>query len=79
MVPASQLLYDLIMEGRLRHEGDDEVSEQVLSAGVREVPQGWRLDKRVRSRSIDAAIALAMMSQLAEWERAGADPRVIIL
>ena len=78
MVPASQLLYDLIMEGRLRHEGDDEVSEQVLSAGVREVPQGWRLDKRVRSRSIDAAIALAMMSQLAEWERAGADPRVIV-
>ena len=78
MVPASQLLYDLIMEGRLRHEGDVEVSEQVLSAGVREVAQGWRLDKRVRSRSIDAAIALAMMSQLAEWERVGSDPRVII-
>lgn len=78
MVPASQLLYDLIMEGRLRHEGDAEVSEQVLSAGVREVPQGWRLDKRVRSRSIDAAIALAMMSQLAEWERVGSAPRVIV-
>ncbi len=79
MVPASNLLYDLIMEGRLVHDGDLEVSEQVLSAGIREVPQGWRLDKRVRSRSIDAAIALAMMSQLAEWERGGSAPRVIMI
>lgn len=80
MVPASNLLYDLIMEGRLVHDGDPEVSEQVLSAGVREVPQGWRLDKRVRSRSIDAAVALAMGVQLAEWESSqSAAPRVIVV
>lgn len=80
MVPASTLLYDAIVEGRLRHDGDPEVSEQVLSAGVREVPQGWRLDKRVRSRSIDAAIALAMGMQLVEWESSLAgQPRVIVI
>lgn len=80
MVPASGLLYDAVMEQRLVHDGDAEVSEQVLSAGVREVPQGWRLDKRVRSRSIDAAVALAMGVQLAEWESSqSAAPRVIVV
>lgn len=80
MVPASGLLYDAVMEKRLVHDGDPIVSEQVLAAGVREVPQGWRLDKRVRSRSIDAAIALAMAVQLAEWESSqSAAPRVIVL
>lgn len=80
MVPASNLLYDAIMEGRLRHDGDPEVTEQVLSAGVREVPQGWRLDKRVRSRSIDAAVALAMGIQLVEWESSlVGQPRVIVI
>jgi phage terminase large subunit-like protein len=80
MVPASGLLYDAIMEQRLVHDGDPEITEQVLSAGVREVPQGWRLDKRVRSRSIDAAIALAMGVQLAEWETSqSAAPRVLVI
>lgn len=80
MVPASGLLYDAVMEHRLVHDNDPEVTEQVLSAGVREVPMGWRLDKRVRNRSIDAAIALAMGVQLAEFEDAlAAGPRVIVV
>lgn len=80
MVPASGLLYDAVMEHRLVHDGDPEVSEQVLSAGVREVPMGWRLDKRVRNRSIDAAIALAMGCQLAEFEEGlSSGPRVIVI
>lgn len=80
MVPASNLLYDLIMEGRLVHDGDQLVTEQVLSAGIREVAQGWRLDKRIRGRQIDAAIALAMAAQLAAFEEMqGSGPRVIML
>lgn len=80
MVPASGLLYDAVMEGLLVHDGDRAVSEQVLAAGVREVPMGWRLDKRVRARSIDAAIALAMAVQLAEFEEGySSGPRVIVI
>lgn len=80
MVPASAVLYDAVMEQRLVHDGDAAVTEQVLSAGVREVPQGWRLDKRVRGRSIDAAISLAMACQLAEFEDGlSQGPRVIVI
>lgn len=79
MVPACGLLHDLIVEGRLVHTGDEEVTEQVLSAAVVEVAQGWRLDKRKSRRSIDAAISLAMGVQLAEWESSTAGPRVLVI
>lgn len=79
MVPASMLLYDVIREGRLIHDGDPEVTEQVLSAGISEVAQGWRLDKRKGSRSIDSAISLAMGVQMAEWENAYASPTIMVI
>lgn len=79
MVPASMALYDAIMEGRLVHDGDREVTDQVLAAGVTEVAQGWRLDKRKGNRSIDAAVAMAMAAQLASWEGSAGAPRVLVL
>lgn len=79
MVPASMLLYDLVREGRLVHDGDPEVTEQVLAAGVSEVAQGWRLDKRRGNRSIDSAIALAMACQMAEWDDQYASPTVMVV
>ncbi len=79
MVPASMLLYDVIREGRIVHDGDPEVTEQVLAAGISEVAQGWRLDKRKGSRSIDAAVSLAMAVQMAEWEGAWSSPTVMVI
>ena len=79
MVPASMLLYDLVREGRLRHDGDPDVTDQVLSAGVSEVAQGWRLDKRKGNRSIDSAIALAMACQMAKWEDEYSAPTVLVI
>lgn len=80
MVPASQVLYDAIMENKLVHEGDPATTDQVMAAGIVETVRGWRLHKKKSSRPIDATIALAMACQLADWERdAGDGPRVFVL
>jgi phage terminase large subunit-like protein len=69
MVPASQLLYDIIMEGNLTVDrNDDLLHEQMMAAGIYETARGWRLHKRKSTRTIDSAIALAMGVQLATWE-----------
>jgi len=78
MSAASMMLLDVLREGRGRHGGDPELTEQVLAAGVKETPYGWRLTKIQDDLKIDAAVALAMASYLAEGEAvARTDPRVI--
>lgn len=79
MVPASQNLYDLVMAGRLRHGGVEEITEQVMAAGIRETARGWRLEKKKSSAPIDAVIALAIAVQLAEWEADLATPNILIV
>lgn len=80
MVPASQVLYDAIMETRLVHDGNEETTEQVMAAGVVETVRGWRLHKKKSNRPIDATIALAMACQLAEWEKGQGDgPRIFVI
>lgn len=81
MVPASQLLYDLIVEGNLVVPVDDQIAtDQVLAAGIVETARGWRLHKKKSSRAIDSTIALAMGVQLAEWEHnLGDGPRVFVI
>ena len=79
MVPASQLLFDLIVEGKLRAGNDPALTEQVLAAGIRDTARGWRLEKRKSQKPIDAVVALAMAVQLAEWEAELSGARVIII
>lgn len=62
MVPAARTFYDLIVEGRIAHDGD-----ATLAAHLRNVTplergdRGWRLTKpRGSSRKIDGAIAATM-------------------
>lgn len=80
MVPATGLLYDLIIEQRLVLDDCPTCLEQLCAAGVSESARGWRLHKK-RSRSpIDAAVALAMAVQLAEWEHGeGGAPTAIVI
>lgn len=61
MIPASQCLYDMLLEGKLAHADDESFRRQVLSAIADQKPRGWRLSKPKGSqRKIDAAIALAV-------------------
>jgi phage terminase large subunit-like protein len=60
MIPASQRLYDAIVERRLVHSNHPQLNEHVAAAGARHGRRGWRLDKANRADKIDAAIALTM-------------------
>lgn len=65
MVPASMNLYELCVEGRLRHGGDSSLREAVLGAGKKVTERGWRLYKR-SSGVIDVLVAGTMASYA--WE-----------
>src|SRR5829696_3373762 len=60
MVPATQLLHEVIADGRLRHGGDPIARSHSLAAVVAETEMGIRLRKSVSRDRIDALVALAM-------------------
>jgi phage terminase large subunit-like protein len=60
MVPASQRLYDAIVERRLVHGDDPRLNAHVAAAVARHGRRGWRIDKANRSDKVDAVIALCM-------------------
>lgn len=60
MVPACGQAYELIVTGKVRHQGLPTFTDQVLSAAQRMTDNGWRLSKGKSKRKIDAAIALVM-------------------
>jgi len=66
MVPASERLYAVVVEGRLRHRNHPELNRHVASTVAKDTPRGWRLDKGARSAQIDGTIALAMAVEAAE-------------
>lgn len=60
MIPASQRLYDAIIEQRLVHPDDPRLNAHVAAAVARHGRRGWRIDKANRADKIDATVALAM-------------------
>jgi len=60
MIPACGATYDLIVSGKVLHDGAPMFTDQVLSAAQRMTENGWRLSKGKSRRKIDAAIALCM-------------------
>lgn len=60
MVPACGAAYDLIVSGKVMHDGQPMFTDQVMSAAQRMTDNGWRLSKGKSRRKIDAAIAMCM-------------------
>lgn len=60
MIPASQRLYDAIVEGRIVHGNDPQLNAHVATAVARHGRRGWRIDKANRADKIDAVVSLAM-------------------
>lgn len=60
MIPASEHLHRVIVEGRLTHGGDPELDRHINNAVAKPKPRGWRLDKSAENAQIDAAVALSM-------------------
>jgi phage terminase large subunit-like protein len=66
MVPASERLYSVVVEGRLKHSNDPELNAHVAGAVAAQTPRGWKLEKSARSAQIDGVVALAMAVEAAE-------------
>jgi phage terminase large subunit-like protein len=60
MIPASQRLYDAIIEQRLVHPDDPHLNAHVAATVARHGRRGWRVDKANRADKIDAVVSLAM-------------------
>lgn len=85
MVPASQLLYELIQQEVLVHDGDKTLRKHMLAAAAKQTSRGsWRIEKPLQKgkghnrtdmkQKVDAAIASAIA--LYAWsldEKAGGD------
>lgn len=77
MGPASEGLFELVVENRLVHDDDKRMRDQVLSAVTQPTERGgWRISKRKSLERIDGAVALAMAAlramelQFEPWRQA---------
>jgi len=73
MVPACGNAYELIVAGRVAHDGSPTFTDHVLSAAQRMSDSGWRLSKGKSKRKIDACIAMVMA-----LDRATSKPREVV-
>jgi len=60
MIPACGQAYELIVAGKIAHDGSPTFTDQVLSAAQRMTDNGWRLSKGKSKRKIDACIAMVI-------------------
>lgn len=66
MVPASQRLYEAIVQRRLVLPDDEELRQHMANTIARHGRRGWRLDKPSLDRPNDAVIALCMAVEALE-------------
>lgn len=79
MAPASETLYELIVERRIVHDGDPVMKEHVLAAVIAPTERGgWRISKRKSLERIDGAVSLAMSADRAVTMRNVKPPRRVV-
>jgi phage terminase large subunit-like protein len=59
-------VYRAVAQGRITHPNDPSLNAHVANAVAKDGPRGWRLEKRHRTASIDALVALALALERAE-------------
>lgn len=60
MIPASEGLYAVVVEGKLTHGNDEILNQHVANAVAKQADRGWRLVKSAAENQIDAAVAMSM-------------------
>jgi phage terminase large subunit-like protein len=79
MAPASETLYELIVQRRIVHDGDPTMKEQVLAAVIAPTERGgWRISKRRSQERIDGAVSLAMCADRAVTMRHQRPPSRVV-
>lgn len=66
MVPATQALFEAVIDKRLVHDGDLGLQRHIRAVRAKETGRGQRLVKPRRGRKIDAAIALCIAIAMME-------------
>jgi phage terminase large subunit-like protein len=65
VIPAASALYDAIVEGRITHDGDEELAKHMATVVGKSTIRGLRIDKANESDQIDGASALLMAYEVA--------------
>jgi phage terminase large subunit-like protein len=66
MSPASEGLFELVVDKRIVHDGDEEMRRQVLSAVAAPTDRGgWKISKRKSLERIDGCVSLACVADTA--------------
>jgi hypothetical protein len=68
MAPASERLYNAIVDGRLTLPNDPELARHASNATAKHSRRGWRISKPDDRTHIDGVIALAMAVERAEFK-----------
>ena len=69
MVPATQRLFEAVMNGTVQHSGDPAVTRHVANAVVKVDSRGSRLAKEHHGKKIDAAVCCVMALDRAMWHK----------
>lgn len=64
MIPATEYLYELIMDGVIAHDGDPTFARHMRNIVARDVSGGVRMDKGRARKPMDAGIATAIVAYL---------------
>jgi phage terminase large subunit-like protein len=64
MIPATEYLYELIMDGVLAHDGDPTLARHMRNVVARDVSGGVRMDKGRARKPMDAGIGAAIVAYL---------------
>lgn len=76
MAPASQGLFDAIVEGRIVHDGDEVLAAHIEAAVARDTGRGWRLSKKHSRKPMDGAIALALALRQVALDQGPVEPLI---
>lgn len=64
MVPATEYLYELILDEKIEHDGNPTFARHMRNIIARQVPSGVRMDKGRARKPMDAGIAAAISTYL---------------
>ena len=67
MTPATQKLFDAVVNDGMEHDGDPLIARHVDNATLKSDARGSRLAKENQNRKIDAAVAMIMAFDRATW------------
>lgn len=74
MIPASEDLYQDVIDRTIRHDGDAVLEKHTMAGVAMETGRGWRISKRKSKKAMDGLTAYCMACALARAEETAGRP-----